>query len=134
MRDKHRFLRTAWLFLTLVLVGLMVYALLPFQSLTLILLASYLVAVVLFVVYEAVLLKELYLEKKKDRFLIHNSWMQLYIGSLSLLTAALSFALAAIFDLKAELALMIFIGFTLLLLLASYSYMESFVKAHLPKG
>lgn len=132
IREKHRLLRTGWLILTLLLVGLMVYVLLPTQNLTFILLSSYIVAVILFVIYEAILLKELQMEKSKDRFLIHNSWIQLYIGSLSLFTAALSFAFSAIIGLSAEAALLIFIGLTMLALLSTYSYIEGLVKERLP--
>ncbi len=128
IRTKHRWLRTAWLALTILLVGVMVYVLLPSQSLTFILLVSYIIAVVLFVVYEAVLLNELYLEEKKNAFLIHNAWIQLYIGALSLLTAAISFILAIILELKAEFALLVFIGLTLSLLFGSHSQVEKIIR------
>lgn len=133
IRTKHKLLRTSWLVLTLLLVGLMVFLMLPSENLSTILLSTYLVAVILFVVYEIVLLHELYIEKKKDVFLLRNSWIQLYIGLLSLFTATISFIVSVIFTLKVETSLFLFIGLTLLFLFASFNYVEKLIENYLPK-
>lgn len=133
IRTKHKILRTAWLLLTLLLVGLMVFLMLPSQNLSIVLLSTYLVAVILFVVYETILLHELYGEKKKDIFLLRNSWSQLYIGLLSLFTATISFIVSVIFELKVETVLFLFIGLTLLCLFSSFNYVEKIIENYLPK-
>jgi hypothetical protein len=133
LRTKHKILRTSWLILTLLLVGLMVFLMLPTENLSNVLLSTYLVAVIMFVVYEIVLLHELYGEKKKDVFLLRNSWIQLYIGLLSLFTATISFIVSVIFTLKVETSLFLFIGLTLLFLFASFNYVEKLIETYLHK-
>ena len=133
LRTKHKILRTSWLILTLLLVGLMVFLMLPTENLSSVLLSTYLVAVIMFVVYEIVLLHELYGEKKKDVFLLRNSWIQLYIGLLSLFTATISFIVSVIFTLKVETALFLFIGLTLLFLFISFNYVEKLIETYLHK-
>ena len=123
-----------WLIITLFLVGLMAISLYPNTDLVMVLLISYIVAMIMFVVYEGILLKELYLEDKKDWFSIHNSWFQLYIGAVSLLAAALTFAISAIARMDVEVSLMLFVGLNLLLILGSFSYTERVINQHTKYG
>lgn len=122
---NHRILRTTWMLLTLILIGLLVNVLYEQHALFFILLLSYVFAVVLFILYEVVLLYELYKEKPLNKKKIHNSMIQIYIGGISLVTAVFSFILATIMGLTNEVALFVFIGLTLIATFFTFPLVET---------
>ncbi len=133
LRNKHRLLRVSWFLLTLFLVSLMVFVLYPVHSLYFILLLAYMVSAIMFVIYEVVLLHELYHEKPRNNHLIHNCLVQLYLGSLSLLTATITLVVSVVIGLSTEMALVIFIGLTLGGILLSYPQVEEFAVKYAKK-
>lgn len=124
-KNNHRILRTTWMLLTLILIGLLVFVLYQKHTLFFVLLLSYLFAVVLFVLYEVVLLYELYKEKPLNKKKIHNGMIQIYLGGISLVTAVFSLILATIMSLTNEVALFVFIGLTLIATFFTFPIVEN---------
>ena len=132
LRNKHRFLRIAWMIVALAIIGVLVYFMYGTVELTMTLLTAFIVGVVLFIAYELVLLYELYQEKEKNNLLIRNSMFQIYFGKISLISAGFGFFMGFLFNLETTVVLFLFASVTLMLLVASFPYVREKVESKTP--
>ncbi len=131
IRTKHRLLRTAWLVLSIFLIGITVYISIDSMGTISSLIIGFILGIILFISYELILLQELQGNKKENRTYIRNNLTQIYMGILSLFTATLSFILAIIYNIDGDIALFIFSGLTIILLIWSYPYAEKKIEEYI---
>lgn len=121
LRDKHRVLRAVWAIISIGFIGYLVFTMYGNIDLTVTLLTAFLVGLMLFILYELVLLYELY-QEDADPFLIKNSFYQLYISKISLVSGGIALMTGFIFNLETDSVLLLLSVLALSLLLVTFPY------------
>ena len=121
LRDKHRVLRAVWAAISIAFIGYLVFTMYGNIDLTVTLLTAFLVGLMLFILYELVLLYELY-QEDADPFLIKNSFYQLYISKISLVSGGIALMTGFIFNLETDSVLLLLSVLALSLLIVTFPY------------